>query len=235
MSGVLEVCVDSFASVIAAREGGADRLEVCGPLGSGGTTPSYALVQRCVEEGGLPVMMMIRPHDGNFVYDDDDVSIMLREIEVARSLGVEGVVFGVLTPDGSVDADICQQLLRAAGNLQTTFHRAFDVASDPLNAFDTIQQLGFSRLLTSGQQATAMEGAPLIRELVQRTSVTQVLAGSGVSAANVRRLIDATGVSEVHASASRMMTADGEPGPVSFGTQRRVTDSSLVQAIKSEL
>lgn len=233
MSVLLEVCVDSFESVIAAREGGADRLEVCGPLATGGTTPSYGFVERCVDVSGLPVMMMIRPHDGDFHYDHDDVAIMKRDIEVAKKIGVSGVVFGALRGD-ALDENACCTLLDAAGDMETTFHRAFDLVADPLEAFQWIEEAGFSRLLTSGQRATAGEGATLIGELVKRSTTTRVLAGSGVNASNVASLIETTGVTEVHASASRL-SGERCAAEVAFGDQRRVTDASLVHSIRSEL
>ncbi|MEO1530028.1 MAG: copper homeostasis protein CutC [Planctomycetota bacterium] len=236
MSVLLEVCVDSFASVKAARAGGADRLEVCGPLATGGTTPSRGFVEYCVEASGLPVMLMIRPHNGDFHYDDDDVAIMRRDITIAKEIGVTGVVFGALRKDGAIDEAVCESLLNAAGDLQTTFHRAFDVTPQPLDAFEQIQRLGFSRVLTSGQQASAIDGSALLRELVKRSSKTRVLAGAGIGASNVRRLVEETGLSEVHASASRAVT-DAKPtdNAVSFGEGRRVTDPDLVRSLKAEL
>ncbi|MEE2937700.1 MAG: copper homeostasis protein CutC, partial [Planctomycetota bacterium] len=124
MTVQLEVCIDSFTSAVAAQTGGADRLEVCGALASGGTTPSYGLVEQCVEELGLPVMMMIRPHDGGFVYQSSDIDTMLKDIRVAKSIGVHGVVFGVLTSKRELDQASCQRLMDATDSLETTFHRA---------------------------------------------------------------------------------------------------------------
>ncbi|MEL6106850.1 MAG: copper homeostasis protein CutC [Planctomycetota bacterium] len=233
MSVLLEVCVDSFESAVAAREGGADRLEVCGPLVTGGTTPSFGFVERCVQALGLPVMMMVRPHDGEFQYGDDDLAIMERDIEVATQIGVTGVVFGVLRGD-SVDEEACRRLLDVAGDLETTFHRAFDVVSDPLAAFGRIQEVGFSRVLTSGQGITADQGAGLIRKLVNRSTKTRVLAGCGIDSENVASLIEATGVDEVHASASRRI-GERSNTTVVFGDQRRVTDAAVVRSIRAEL
>ena len=235
MRVLLEVCVDSFASAVAARDGGADRLEVCGPLASGGTTPSQGFIEHCVEASGLPVMVMVRPHDGDFVYDKDDLSIMRRDIEFAKAIGAEGVVFGALLQDGSVDQEACQRLLESADELQTTFHRAFDLVQQPLVAFELIERLGFSRVLTSGRQPKAVDGAPLIRQLVQRSTTTGVLAGAGVDASNVQALVAATGVKEVHASASRPFISETRRTAVSFGEQRSVTDLSLVRSIRSAL
>lgn len=232
---LLEVCIDSIASAIAAKQGGADRLEVCGPLGSGGTTPSFGLVEQCVADLQLPVMMMIRPHDGGFCYDDNDIDTMLTDIEVAKSIGVKGVVFGCLTNDLEIDRVRCQILLDAAESLESTFHRAFDVTVDPLASFDQIQELGFSRLLTSGQRATAQDGATLIGELVRRSTTTTILAGAGVKPENVAELISHTGVREVHASAAVAHDSAQQNQYVSFGEQRRICDAAIVEQLKTQI
>lgn len=239
MSILLEVCVDSAASAKNAKLGGADRLEVCAALALGGTTPSFGLVEFCVADLQMPVMMMVRPHDGGFEYSDDDIDLMLTEIEVAKSIGVQGVVFGALQSDPAnhgrlaIHLDQCRTLVEAADELETTFHRAFDVVADPLEAFDSLQSLGVTRLLTSGQAATAFEGAELIQRLVSLDSDVSILAGAGVRPDNVRDVIERTGVREVHASASRPIGATNvQSGDVSFGDARRISDSQLVQEIK---
>ena len=235
MTILLEVCIDSIASANAAKQGGADRLEVCGPLASGGTTPSFGLVEQCVADLQMPVMMMIRPHDGGFHYDDDDIDTMLTDIEVAKSIGVQGVVFGCLTADREIDRPRCQALLDAAESLESTFHRAFDVTTDPLASFDLIQELGFSRLLTSGHRATARDGATLIGELVRRSTGTSILAGAGVKPENVADLIADTGVREVHASASVTHASAQQNQFVSFGDHRRVCDAEIVKRLKAKI
>lgn len=232
MAVLLEVCIDSFASAAAAKAGGADRLEVCSSLAVGGTTPSYGLVEQCVVELGLPVMMMIRPHDGGFLYDDDHIDTMLRDIDVAKSIGVQGIVFGALTAQRTLDFATCQRLIEMADSLETTFHRAFDLVAKPICALDELDALGFDRVLTSGQQTTALEGAGLIRELTDRRTSIHVLAGGGISEANARQLVELTGVREIHASASVFAHDEQAHEAISFGSQRRITCAKKVRAIR---
>lgn len=232
----LEICIDSIESAVAAREGGADRLEVCSSLASGGTTPSEGLLRCCLDQVGLPVMMMIRPRDGDFVYGPADLTVMLRDIEAAQRLGVAGVVLGALTPDRQIDQEACRQLLRAAAGLKATFHRAFDVADDPLVAFDQIIDLGFDCLLTSGQQRTAAAGTALIAQLQRRAAGRLVvMAGAGVTAENAHQVVEATGVSYLHASASRPVSdvvGSQFVSDVQFGQPRRLTYAADVRAIR---
>ncbi|MGI9429627.1 MAG: copper homeostasis protein CutC [Bythopirellula sp.] len=235
MNILLEICIDSIESASAAKAGGADRLEVCSSLSAGGTTPSFGLVKRCITDIELPVMMMIRPHDGGFVYHDEDIATMLTDIEVARSLGVQGVVFGALTADRQIHRQHCRRLLDAAGSLETTFHRAFDVVANPSESLDVIMELGFDRLLTSGQSAVAEAGAALIRQLCDRAQKRIVLmAGAGVSPQNARQIADVTGVRELHASAAVPQQGQSQ-GSVAFGSDGRVTSVELVRAIKQSL
>ena len=232
---LLEICIDSYASALAAKIGGADRLEICSALAIGGTTPSSSLVEQCVNEIEMPSMMMIRPHDGGFVYSDDDLRVMIGSIGVAKSIGVQGIVFGALTEDRRIDVESCKRLLEQTEGLETTFHRAIDVAIEPLDALATIEQLGFDRVLTSGQSSTAIEGANLIQQMVQQSSTIKILAGSGVNAANVSELVQRTGVSEVHASASVGISETQTQGEVSFGENRRTTCEDKVRNIKRNL
>lgn len=235
MSILLETCIDSFASAAAAKVGGAERLEVCGALAIGGTTPSRGLVEQCVTDLEMPVMMMVRPHDGGFIYDNDHIDTMLRDIEVAKSIGVQGIVFGALTDQRTLDRETCRRLIDAAESLETTFHRAFDLVPEPLAALDELETLGFTRVLTSGQRTTAFSGARLIRELTDRASSLTVLAGAGVNAENARQLVELTGVREIHASASVLAKDEQAHGDISFGSQRRITCPIKVRAIKDAM
>lgn len=199
----LEVCIDRIESALAARDGGANRIEVCGALSIGGITPSYGLVEECASFGGIEVMMMIRPHPGAFYYGNDELGTMMRDIQVAKEIGVHGVVLGALRTDGHVDRELCQRLIDSARPLSVTFHRAFDLTPDPIEALDILLDLGVDRLLTSGHASTAMQGVKVIRELVQRAGTDLcVMAGAGIRAQDIARLVRATGVREVHASAS---------------------------------
>ena len=224
---VLEVCIDCIESALAAQTGGAHRLEVCNSLAVGGTTPSHGLVERCLELTELPVMAMIRPHDGGFVYSDEEFATMLADIRAFQRLGVQGVVFGALREDGSLDLERCQRLVDAARPLQVTFHRAFDVVANPDRAFTELAELGIERLLTSGGAQNAMEGVPLIKRLCRRGGVS-IIAAAGINAGNVREIVDETGVLEVHASASRPREFISGSASVAFGSGSRVTSAALV-------
>ncbi|NOZ40633.1 MAG: copper homeostasis protein CutC [Planctomycetes bacterium] len=235
MTVLLEICIDSIESALAAKEGGADRLEVCSSLAGGGTTPSLGLVKQCVADIQLPVMMMIRPHEGGFVYQENDLEAMLTDIESAQSIGVRGVVFGALTAERQIDLEQCQRLLTAATSLQTTFHRAFDLVVDPIQSLNQLIELRFDRLLTSGQTASAQAGIPLIRQLCDHAQERiTLLAGAGVNSQNAQQIVTATGVCELHASASVLGSGQSQ-GNVQFGTDRRVTSVELVRAIRQSL
>lgn len=227
----LEICIDRIESALAARAGGADRIEVCGALAVGGVTPSYGLIEQCVSLRGVEVMVMIRPHAGEFSYEPEEISTMLRDIRIAKAIGVHGVVLGVLQKDGRVDHEVCLRLIDAARPLSVTFHRAFDLTPDPLEALDAVLTLGADRLLTSGQAPSAREGTKLIRKLVQRagTGLT-VMAAAGICPQDVGPLARATGVREIHASASE---AAPEDTPRSWGIVQatRLTKLESVAAL----
>ncbi len=231
----LEVCIDHIASAVAAKAGGADRLEVCGALAVDGITPSYGLVEQCFEQGKVEVMMMIRPHAGGFCYEKNEVDTMLRDIRVARQLGVNGVVLGALRKDGRIDRELCQRLIDAARPLSVTFHRAFDLTPDPFEALDSLLEMGVDRLLTSGQAASALGGAQLIRALVERAGTGLcVMAGAGICAQNVATVVRATGVREIHASASEVVM-DGGHHAASIVIATRITREETVRGIVQAL
>lgn len=231
----LEVCIDRFESAQAAFAGGADRLEVCGALDVGGITPSEGLLRQCLELSPIEVVAMIRPHAGEFRYRSSELETMRRDIERARQIGVHGVVFGVLQDDRRVDRSACQMLLDAARPLPVTFHRAFDLTRDPDEALDDLLELGVDRLLTSGQAATAMAGARLIRRLVERSrGRISIMPGAGISAHDVVELIRATGVQEVHASA-RDIERTAVPSSLDFVRPSRITRREKVAALVAAL
>ena len=235
MEVLLEICVDSIESALAAKEGGADRLEVCGSLSGGGTTPSWGLVQQCVEDIQLPVMMMIRPHEGGFFYQENDLKTMLADIKMAQSLGVFGVVFGALTQKRDIHLKHCQRLLEAAQSLSTTFHRAFDVVADPIESLNQIIEMGFDRLLTSGQETTAEHGIPLIRQLgILSKNRIAIMPGAGINARNAAQIVSETNARELHASAS-VLSPNHATGNIQFGNDRYVTHVELVKSIRQSL
>ncbi|MBD8873570.1 copper homeostasis protein CutC [Rhodanobacter sp. DHB23] len=203
---ILEVAANSVASALAAQEGGAGRVELCAALELGGLTPSHATIAMARERLRIPLYVLIRPRAGDFLYDDDECEAMRRDIETCVALGCDGVVLGALDADGDVDMGRCYGLVAAAGRIGVTFHRAFDLARDPRRALDDVIALGCERLLTSGGQASAMDGAPLIRELIaQARGRIGIMPGAGVTDRNIAALAAATGAREIHASAKRQL------------------------------
>lgn len=232
----LEVCIDRLESALAAKTGGADRLEVCGALKLGGITPSYGLVEECLGLGGIEVVVMIRPHEGGFCYESADIQTMIRDIQVAKQLGTQGVVFGALQRDGRIDRDLCRRLRDEALPLSVTFHRAFDLTPDPREAIDCLVELGVDRLLTSGQAVTAVRGAELIRELVNRAGdAIYVMPGGGIQPADVITLVRTTGVREIHSSASQPEDSPGGDNALGIVQRTRLTNEATVRALVAAL
>jgi copper homeostasis protein len=196
---VIEVCVDSVASAVAAERGGAGRIEVCSGLIEGGVTPSTGLVEAMREHTSIAVHVMIRPRGGDFCYDADEFEIMRRDIEAAKRMGVDGVVCGILRADGSVDLARTRELVELARPLNVTFHRAFDMTADLFRALEDVCAAGADRILTSGAEQTCMQGAQTIARLVQATADRiVVMPGSGIKPGNVRSVLEQTGAKEIH-------------------------------------
>jgi copper homeostasis protein len=197
-----EVCANSVESCLAARDGGAQRVELCAGISEGGTTPSYGEI--CIARELLPIKLhvIIRPRGGDFLYNEQEIRIMERDIQMARRIGVDGVVWGCLTPDGQIDIPNAKRLMEAARGLSVTFHRAFDVCIDPHRALEELIALGVDRILTSGQQPTALQGLPLLKELVQRAANRIIiLPGSGINENNIRQIAQESKAVEFHFSA----------------------------------
>lgn len=198
-----EICANSVQSCLAAQEGGAHRVELCAAIPEGGTTPSYGeilLARELLTTTRLHVI--IRPRAGDFLYSQLEIGAMLKDIELCRNAGVDGVVFGCLTAEGEVDMPLMRRLIAASEGLSVTFHRAFDMTRDPRKALEDIIELGCHRILTSGQQPTAFEGMELLRELQQQAAGRIILlAGSGVNPGNIGEIQTKTGISEFHFSA----------------------------------
>ncbi len=205
---LLEVVVDSAQSARAAQEGGARRVELCDNLLEGGTTPSAGMIATVRRSITIGLMVMLRPRGGDFCYSDLEFAAMQHDIQVIRDLGADGVVFGMLTADGAVDAPRTAALVALARPLAVTFHRAFDMTRDPRRSLEDLISLGVDRVLTSGHENTALEGLDLLAELVQQAGTRiVVMPGGGISERNIRRIVAATGVREIHASARK--TIDG--------------------------
>ena len=206
---ILEVCCADLQSVRAAKEGGAHRVELCQALGLDGLTPSAGMIESAVDMG-IPVQVLIRPREGDFVYSKDEVLCMQRDIRVAKQLGANGVVIGALKPDGSIDEETIRCLVGEAEGLSITFHRAFDVCKQPEEALEQIISLGCHRLLTSGQAPTAEQGIPLLKRLVEQSSGRIIIMpGAGVNPQNAHCILSETGAHEIHGS----LRKDGHTDP----------------------
>jgi copper homeostasis protein len=198
----LEICAASVASCIAAEDGGANRIELCDNLLEGGTTPSYGTIAVARDKVKIDLYPIIRPRGGDFLYTDLEFEVMIKDIERCKQLGCNGVVIGILTPDGRVDKQRCKLLTELAWPMGVTFHRAFDMTDNPFEALEDIISIGCERILTSGSRNTALEGAPLLKDLLERANDRiAIMAGSGVRSGNIAQLIKATGIIEYHTTA----------------------------------
>jgi copper homeostasis protein len=201
----LEAVVDSIAAAVAAEQAGADRLELCTALELGGLTPGIGLICGVVAKVQIPVFVLIRGRAGDFCYRDDEHEVMLAEVEAARLAGARGVVTGSLDHEGNIHMARMRELCTAAGSMALTFHRAFDRLADQKQGLATLIELGITRVLTSGGQASAYEGRSQIRDLVQQAKGRiVVMAGAGVNAANAAAIVADSGVKEIHCSAIRL-------------------------------
>lgn len=196
----LEVCCADLQSLYAAIKGGAHRVELCQALSLDGLTPSAGMIRMAVESG-ITVHVLIRPREGDFVYSQEELACMINDIRVARELGAHGVVIGALDSEGNIDVEMCRKMVAAAEGMHVTFHRAFDVCRDPLEAILKIMDLGCDRLLTSGQAASAEQGIPLIKQLVELCGDRlTIMPGAGVNTSNAANILNETGAIEIHGS-----------------------------------
>jgi copper homeostasis protein len=200
---LIEVCVDSVASAVAAERGGAARVELCSDLLEGGITPSTGLIELVRDRISIGLQVMIRPRGGDFCYTEDEIEIMRRDIVAAKKLGADGVVLGILGANGSIDADCTRQLVELARPLSVTFHRAFDMSADLFRALDEICTTGADRLLTSGGEQMCLQGADMIARLVRAAQgQITIMAGGGIGHSNAVDIIERTGVGEIHVGLS---------------------------------
>lgn len=218
---LLEVCCGNLDSVHAAVRGGAPRIELCSALELDGLTPAWEDLKAARSlYPRLTLHVLIRPRAGDFCYTPAEVELMAAQIKTALDCGADGIVIGCLTPESDVDVPAMRALLQSAPKPSVTFHRAFDVCREPYSAMEDILELGCRRILTSGQAASAEEGVELLRELRQRArGRIGILPGCGVTPGNARQILEQTGCTEIHASASVLSGS------------RKVTSATLVKAI----
>lgn len=201
MKYVLEACVDSVKSAIEAEKGGAQRVELCSNLIIGGTSPGAALFRRIRKHTDLKIRVLLRPRFGDFCYGDYEFDMMKEDVAMYRDLGADGIVTGILKPNGDLDAERMSELIKIAGDTDVALHRAFDVCRNPQEALEQSVELGIKTILTSGQKNSAWEGRDLIKELVEQSAGRiEILAGAGISPETIEKLVPYTGASSYHMS-----------------------------------
>jgi copper homeostasis protein len=244
MSILIEAACASVADCVAAEEAGAGRIELCSALVVGGLTPSLGLFTAARAQTSLPIVCMVRPRAGAFCYDASERDAMRRDVEAFRDAGADGVVFGALTPEGTVDVDASADLVSRAGPLTTVFHRAFDVVPDVDSALEALVTVRVTRVLTSGQAAASLEGADVIRRLIARAAGRiEILPGGGIRAASVARLVEETGAQALHLGPQTWrVDASGAANPrLSFGSpggspdQYPALDAAAIRAVREAL
>ena len=223
----LEVCANSYQSGKNAQDAGAHRIELCQELSVGGITPSYGLIKKVITDLSIPTFVLIRPRSGNFVYTAEEFAIMKSDIEQCKALGVHGIVSGVLNEDKSIDIARTKELIALTRPLPFTFHRAFDEVKKPEEALELLIELGVERVLTSGQEKSAVKGMSLLAHLnKQANGRITILAGGGISSQNAAQF-RAIGLKEIHASASITLNQDN----AMFGYPQTVSDLTQIKAI----
>ena len=205
---LIEVCVEGVDGALAAAEGGADRVELCASLIEGGITPSMGTVRAAVAAVGVPVMVMVRPRGGDFLYSAREFASMLDDVGALRSSGAAGVVFGCLTADGTIDEGRTRALVEAARPLSVTVHRAFDMTADPVEALEALVRCGVDRVLTSGQQVRGIDGVELLGQLVRQAAGRIVILGCGdLGVETIGRVRREAGLMELHFSAPAVVAS----------------------------
>lgn len=241
----IEVCIDSVESAIASQIGGADRVELCDNLFEGGTTPSAGCIRIVRRNIDIDLFVMIRPRGGDFLYSEIEFEVMKEDIKMAKDLGADGVVFGILKSDGTIDKQRSKELIELARPMGVTFHRAFDMTPDPFAALDVLMDLEVDRLLTSGQEPSAFEGAELISRLVKKAEgKIKIMPGAGIKEKNIHKIREITGCEEFHVTGrkARKSAMQFMKNDVFMGGELRLdeyvntyTTSGLIKGIVSKV
>ncbi|MGD0009277.1 MAG: copper homeostasis protein CutC [Terriglobia bacterium] len=238
---LVEICCGSLQDALEAEGGGADRVELCSALFLGGLTPSLGTIMEAKARLKIPIMVMIRSRAGGFCYTEPEMAVMERDTVLAAQQGAEGMVFGILNADGSIDEERCRRMRKLIGARQAVFHRAFDVTPDPFRSLDQLVALGFTRVLTSGQEDTVAEGAHLIKRLIEYAGDRiEILPGGGIKPLSLRQVVESTGCKQVHLTAFKTQSDTSVRGRpfVTFGgalcppeDQYQVADRYLVERV----
>ncbi|MGC4027141.1 MAG: copper homeostasis protein CutC [Mesorhizobium sp.] len=237
---LIEVCVEGVDGLVAAQDAGADRVELCASLLEGGLTPSYGTIKAALDVAQIPFHVIVRPRGGDFLYSDAEFASMCDDVRALRDLGVAGAVAGCLLPNGTIDEHRMSELVRCANGINVTCHRAFDMTRDPFEALDALVRCGVGRILTSGQRDTAVEGAPLLAELVQHAGNRIIILGCGaLTPDSIRNVHAVTGLNEMHFASlrdipSKMLFRNPHVGMGGTDLDREyrltITDESAVKA-----
>lgn len=231
----LEICANSFASAVAAQNGGAQRIELCENLNEGGTTPSYGTIKKVRETTQIKVYVLIRPRAGDFLYTREEFEVMKEDIVNCKALGCDGVVIGILDADGNVDIERTKELVNIASPMGVTFHRAFDSCNNGLQALEDIIHCGCERILTSGMKNTALDGRVFLKELVERAANRIIIMpGSGVNEYNISELMIVTKAQEYHTSAKapiKSMMKYHNPSIQNMGETVEMSDEGRIRRI----
>lgn len=207
---VIEVCANGLDSARNAQRAGANRIELCDFLEAGGITPTSDMISVVKERMVLPIHVLIRPRPGNFIYSVSEFKKMRHDVMLCREFGLAGVVLGLLDEEDQVNVQRCRELVKLAQPMSVTFHRAFDKVKDPMKAMEQLIDLGFQRILTSGQKENALEGSALIAALIHRANgQISIMPGGGITEENISEIVAATGAHEFHFSA-KVKTEDGQ-------------------------
>ena len=241
----IEICAINLGSAIAAQKGDADRIELCNNIIEGGTTPSAATIRLARKYLTIPINVLIRPRGGDFLYSELEFENMIEDIKFCKEARVNGVVIGVLDSKGEIDKKRTKKLVKEAWPMEITFHRAFDVCNNPIQALEDIIECGIDRILTSGQEKSAVEGISLIKDLQEKANgrIT-IMAGGGINKSNVKEIIEKTSINEIHFTAkvkiptkmkykqNKLSMSGGE-----FATEEYywASDREVIKKLKSEI
>ena len=245
MNYKIEICVDNIESAIEAQNAGADRIELCSNLIEGGTTPGFGTIVSARSNITIGLHVIIRPRGGDFLYSGLEYDIMRRDIESCGECGADGIVLGILLPDGSIDIERTAKLTELAGPMSVTFHRAYDMCNDPFKGLEDVISTGIDRLLTSGQKNKAEEGADLINQLIKQAGKRVIIMpGSGINSSNIAHIALTTGAEEFHLTGRKVIESEMiyRAQHISLGAipeipefSRKVADADMIRSIVNNL